>query len=452
MKEIKTMTINPSSISVIEGSSYNDLVVQIEPSDADNQVLLWSSDDSEIASVSPELGCIYGNKEGQTIIRATATDGSGVSAFCTVNIEPRIYVQSITLNRTSMTIGKGEAWQLSADISPEDAFDKSITWCSSNCWVADVDSNGIVTGKAVGTAEIYATARDGSEATACCTVTVRQTSTCSTKETPKNSVKASYLSVPVDVYSGAHRLKHTLMKLFGGQGLNFSISYDSTRLVKGDVGIGWYHNYEKHIEIFEDFAHVYSAPSVYSKYIAKSAGSTRFECSSADKNGYVLTIDESAGYPYMIDCNSQRKEYYDCNGDLVYVVDHREFAIKIVRKEHIIVITDMINNKKIYVEKDSSGKIFLIYDDALRNVFLNYTNDLLTSITDVNGNTFKYTYDISNCIKTGIDPMDIQYFVNTYDEYGRLTEQSDALENSFKFAYDGNKRIITDRNGKQSTR
>ena len=452
MKIIETITINPSSISIVEGTGYNDLVVQIEPNDADNQDLLWTSDDPEIASVNPELGFIYANKDGTTTIHATATDGSGASASCTVTVEPRISIQAITLNKTAMTIGKGETWSLSADICPANAFDKSLDWCSTNCTVADVDNNGIVVGKSIGLTEIRATARDGSGVEASCFVRVTQTSTCSVYETPKNSAKSAYLAVPVDVYSGAHRLKHELLKLFGGQNLTFSIGYNSTRLAKGDVGMGWYHNYEKNIVHVGNIAQVYSTPTEYSLYTATSMCSKEFTCSSIDKEGYVLTIHDSGAYRYILDCNSQRKEYYDCEGRLVKVVDRQGFVTTIEHTCCLMTITDTLTNKKIYVEQDAYCRIKRIYDDAARQVLLDYEGSLLTSITDANGNTFKYTYDSSNLIQTGTDPENVQFFVNTYDSDGRLVAQSDALGRTFVFAYEGDERIVTDREGKQSIR
>ena len=452
IKKVETITINPSSINIIEGTWYDDLVTEIIPEDASNKNLTWTSDNPNVASIVTNVGCIYGVGVGETKVHATALDGTGVSAFCTVIVEPRIPVDSITLNKSTMTIGKGESWRLSAEVAPDDAFDKTIDWCSSNCCVADVDKNGVVTAKSLGTAVIYANAHDESGIVATCTVSVRQTTTCSTYETPKNSVRASCLPVPIDIYSGAHQLRHTVMKLFGGQKLNFSISYDSTRLAKGEVGIGWYHNYEKYIGVSGNTASVFSTPSVFSTYTAQSPCCNEFTCNSPDKNGYILTVDHDSTYPYVINCNSQRTEYYNSEGYLAKIVDHQGFQTTITRSGRLMTITDELSGKKIYVEKDPCCRIQRVYDAASRQATLSYTNDLLTSITDANGNTFTYTYDSKKRIKTGTDPENIKYFENTFDSYGRLIAQKDALGNSFVFSYDGDKRIVTDRNGKQSTR
>jgi uncharacterized protein YjdB len=76
--------------------------------------------------------------------------------------------RSITLNKTTATIGMGETETLTATTVPEGL---TLTWASSNDNVATVE-NGVVTGVAVGTVTITATATDGSGTTQTCTVRV----------------------------------------------------------------------------------------------------------------------------------------------------------------------------------------------------------------------------------------------------------------------------------------
>ena len=67
---------------------------------------------------------------------------------------------------------KGQAASLTATVTPDNAANKNITWSSSNLSVATV-VDGTVTAVANGTADITATAADGSGVSAKCSVTVR---------------------------------------------------------------------------------------------------------------------------------------------------------------------------------------------------------------------------------------------------------------------------------------
>ncbi len=83
-----------------------------------------------------------------------------------------IPVASITLNDTTLSLDIGETAQLTAEVLPDTATDKSITWASDDQAVATVDGNGLVTAVAPGTASITVTANDGSGISAICGVRV----------------------------------------------------------------------------------------------------------------------------------------------------------------------------------------------------------------------------------------------------------------------------------------
>lgn len=63
-------------------------------------------------------------------------------------------VTEITLDKTSVSLAPGSTIQLTATVSPDNAYDKSVTWNSSNTAVAIVDNNGKLTAVAEGTATI----------------------------------------------------------------------------------------------------------------------------------------------------------------------------------------------------------------------------------------------------------------------------------------------------------
>lgn len=81
-------------------------------------------------------------------------------------------VVSITLNETALNIEPNQTVQLVPTVLPEDAFDSTIKWSSSNPEVASVDSSGLVTAISKGDAIVSVSSTDGSNITAQCSVHV----------------------------------------------------------------------------------------------------------------------------------------------------------------------------------------------------------------------------------------------------------------------------------------
>ena len=78
-------------------------------------------------------------------------------------------VYGIKLNKTAISLCKGETEQLTATVLPTYAVNRNVVWSSSNPSAATVDQTGKVTGKlSTGTATITATATDGSGVSASC--------------------------------------------------------------------------------------------------------------------------------------------------------------------------------------------------------------------------------------------------------------------------------------------
>jgi len=96
-----------------------------------------------------------------------------------INITPTseppkvVEVTGITLSVTNakMSVGKSLNLKSRLTITPSNATNQTVTWTSSNPSVATVDSNGLVTTKAVGTAIITVKSNNGKTATCKITVT-----------------------------------------------------------------------------------------------------------------------------------------------------------------------------------------------------------------------------------------------------------------------------------------
>ncbi len=255
---------------------------------------------------------------------------------------------------------------------------------------------------------------------------------------------------PVDAYSGNHLLKNDVFNLFGGQNLMFTANYNSSYFGKGDLGIGWHHNYEKKLVLECNEYYLYEGPSTYQKY-TESTNIGEFVCATPDKKGYVL---KNTGNGYVLDCNGEKKEYYDAEGKLIKIVNRNGFETIITHCYNAFSITDGVTGKSIYAERNTEGFISRVYDDFGRSAFLIYCGSFLVDITDVNGNNLVFSYDEQGRIVSGLDRNDIKYFENTYDSEGRVASQKDGVDNPpTLFTYGENGvRIATNRNSKQSTR
>ncbi len=87
--------------------------------------------------------------------------------------EEKSLVKSITFDKTSLVLAAGTSETITATVLPEKATHKNLVWTSDNLAVATVEG-GVVTAVAIGTANVTATATDGSDVSATCAVTVIQ--------------------------------------------------------------------------------------------------------------------------------------------------------------------------------------------------------------------------------------------------------------------------------------
>ena len=144
------------------------LTANINPDNATNKNMTWSSSNSAVASVSN--GKVTALKAGKATITVKTDDG-GKTATCEVTVNAKVYpVISVSLDKTSATLTEGDVFTLTAIVNPENATNKNITWSSSDNTVASV-SNGKVTALKAGKATITVKTDDGGK-TATCEVTV----------------------------------------------------------------------------------------------------------------------------------------------------------------------------------------------------------------------------------------------------------------------------------------
>ncbi len=148
--EVTSVVLNKTSLELYPGDEA-ELTVTISPEDATDKTVIWSSSDTDIATVNN--GKVTAVSVGTATIAARV---GGVEAECSVTVSP-VEVISVTLNETSLELYPGDVFELEATVSPENATDKTIVWSSSDTDIATV-LDGKVTALSVGTATIVAQA------------------------------------------------------------------------------------------------------------------------------------------------------------------------------------------------------------------------------------------------------------------------------------------------------
>lgn len=161
---VQSVTLDQTSVTLEEGKTLK-ITATINPADADDKDITWSTSNAAVASV--ENGVITAVAEGTATIAASA---GGKSASCKVTVQKKVIpVSSVTLNKTTLSIAKDQSEALTATVAPDNATDKTVTWSTSDAKVATVDQSGKVTAIDGGTATIKAAC---GEKSAECAVTV----------------------------------------------------------------------------------------------------------------------------------------------------------------------------------------------------------------------------------------------------------------------------------------
>ncbi len=159
------ITLSDTSVSLENGAT-KKLTATVQPNDATNKTVTWSSSNNAVATVAQD-GTVTAVSKGNAVITAKTSDGK--TATCNVTVTQPI--TGITLNKKTVELEKGKTEKLVATITPQNADgNKTVTWSSSNNAVATVAQDGTVTAVSKGNAVITAKTSNGKTDT--CTVTV----------------------------------------------------------------------------------------------------------------------------------------------------------------------------------------------------------------------------------------------------------------------------------------
>ena len=163
-KEIETSTISTSDEATPDE-------ITTEPSSPTTESSTIESS-TEPSSSTTESSTIESSTEPSSSTTESSTIESSTEPTTTKPTD--IKVSSIKLNTKNHTMYSNQYVQLKATVLPNNAYNKSVTWKSSNSKIATVDKNGKVKALKVGNATITATSTDGSNVSAQCKIKVVQ--------------------------------------------------------------------------------------------------------------------------------------------------------------------------------------------------------------------------------------------------------------------------------------
>jgi uncharacterized protein YjdB len=169
---VTTVTVAPTSASVVAGAT-TTLQATVKDQNGNamtGQTVTWSTNNAAAATVSSS-GVVTGVAAGSATITATSSGKIGTSSITVTAVAP--VVTTVTVAPTSASIVAGATTTLQATVKDQNGnvmTGQTVTWTTNNAAAATVNSSGVVTGVAAGSATITATS-SGKTGTSSITVT-----------------------------------------------------------------------------------------------------------------------------------------------------------------------------------------------------------------------------------------------------------------------------------------
>ena len=218
------------------GTSFT-LVATIEPANATNKTVTWSSSNSTVASVTNK-GVVQAKAAGTADITVTTADG-GHTATCSFTVTTEdVPLTGLKISPAETHIKVGQASTLNVKYEPVTATHKEVMWETSNAAIVTVDQDGNLKGVAVGEATITVASKTNASIEATCKVIVDPATAV------EDAVFASVVIAPnpfgnqLRIVNGELRGTYTLLNVQGvvvrsGNMLGSEVVIETTDLTSG---------------------------------------------------------------------------------------------------------------------------------------------------------------------------------------------------------------------------
>ena len=154
--QIEKINLSASNTTMKKGDSQK-LNVEIYPEDAKNHEIEFTSSNTKVLTVD-NSGTVLAVGNGTAKITAKAKENSVSSS-----LEIQVYtpVTDLELNVEQLTMQEGDSFIIIPSIYPIDASNKNVKYSVENQTIAQVSSDGKITGKSQGTTTVTVTTEDG---------------------------------------------------------------------------------------------------------------------------------------------------------------------------------------------------------------------------------------------------------------------------------------------------
>ncbi len=239
-------------------------------------------------------------------------------------------------------------------------------------------------------------------------------------------------SDPVNTLTGAFTESVEDLALPGtGVPLNWTRTYTSADPTVGRLGPGWTDSYSVSLAIAGNGdVTLHGDEGQQVEYTKQGDGSF------VGAAGARSTLETIAG-GYRLTRQDQLVYLFGTQGRVTSVKDRNGEGVTLAYdgQSRLVAITDAAG-RQATVSYNASNLVSQVSLDDGRSVSYGYTSDLLTSVIDVRGKTWMYTYDAGGRLATIVDPLSHTQVTNMYGADGRVSSQADAVGKMTTFAWD----------------
>jgi len=251
---------------------------------------------------------------------------------------------------------------------------------------------------------------------------------------------------PVNMIDGSYISQYTDLSIEGTISLAFNRIYNSRG--SGDsLGKGFTHSFDYQLEDEDGIVHVYLPGGEEMVFLSlrESEGNDYYSV----QNTVFSLKDVSGGYDLIYKDGTMF--HFNLDGQLTSVESSQGTTIYSLAYtgDELAEISGLAGVLTLSWE---NGHISAVSDNTGRTVNYSYSGDLLTDVTNPDGDTLSFSYDGNDYLATATDFEGVEYLSNTYDDSGRVTHQlfvNADVETEYTFTYDDENLVntCTDSNG-----